>query len=166
MKRMYILGFLLLFPMPFAMPLSAQARTPLTTKMARAIRRMEPGWHYSYAWCTCPPTVRGQVWRDIGAWERKDKYGHREFVDVRIVRAASPEESAEWIDRFAHGISHGSCQMESYQLGNEAYLLKCPATYKSILNYRKGRFLVQVRGDSQKIVERFGNYAVMRLPAS
>src|SRR5713226_3898425 len=166
MKRMHILGFLLLLSVSAAMPLSAQDRTPLTNTIARAIRRTEPGWRYTYGWCTCPPTVRGQVWRDIGHWERKDKYGRSESVEVWIVKAASSDESAEYIDRFAHGISHGSCQMETYPLGDEAYLLKCPATYKSILNYRKGRFIVEVRGDSQEIVERFGNYAVMRLPAS
>ena len=164
MKRMHILAFLLLLSMSFATPLSAQIRTPLTTIMARAVRRMEPGWRYSYGWCTCPPTVRGQVWRDIGTWERKDRYGQREFVDVWIVKAASAAETTEWIDRFARGISHGSCQIESYQLGDEAYLFRCPATFKSMLNYRKGRFLVQVRGDSQEIVERFGKYAIMRLP--
>src|ERR1044071_1322358 len=127
MKRKYILVFLLFLPMLSAAPLKAQIRTPLTNALARAIGRIEPGWRYSYVRCTCPPSVRGQVWRDIGAWERKDKYGHREFVEVWIVKAASPAESAEWIDRFAHGISHGSCQMKSYQLGDEAYLLKCPA---------------------------------------
>jgi hypothetical protein len=163
---MQVLGFLLLLSVSAAMSLSAQDRIPLTNTIARAIRRTEPGWRYTYGWCTCPPAVRGQMWRDIGHWERKDKYGRSESVEVWIVKAASSDESAEYIDRFAHGISHGSCQMQTYQLGDEAYLLKCPATHKSILNYRKGRFIVEVRGDSQEIVERLGNYAVMRLPAS
>ena len=166
MKRMHILAFLLFLSMSVATPLSAQNRTPLTTIMARSIRRVEPDWRYTYGWCTCPPTVPGQVWRDIGTWERKDRDGNRESVDVWIVKASSSEESADWIHRFGRGGSEGRCQIENYQLGDEAYLLKCPATYKIILNYRKDRFIVQVRSDSQKVVERFARYAVMRLPAS
>jgi hypothetical protein len=165
-KRMYILGLLLSLSTSAVSPLSGQARIPLTNKIARAIRRVEPGWRYNYGWCTCPPSVPGQVWRDIGHWERKDKQGHAEAVNVWIIKAASSEESAEWMRRYAGGGANGSCQIESYQLGDEGYLFKCPTTYKSILNYRKGRFLVQVRGDSQEIVERFGRYVVMRLPAS
>jgi hypothetical protein len=110
------------------------------------------------------------VWRDIGVWEREDKQGHRETVKVEIAKAGSSEESAEWMRLFGGGNPSGSCQTERFQLGDEAYLLKCPTTFKSIfnyeriLNYRKGRFIVQVQGGSQEIVERFARYAIMRLP--
>ena len=149
-----------------ATPLHGQDRTPFTTTMARSIRRMEPGWRYTYGWCTCPPTVPGQVWRDIGTWERKDKEGRGESVEVWIVKAASPKESEDWMQRVGRGGSQESCVVEAYKLGDEAYLLHCPKTYKNILNLRKGRFIVHVRSDSQELVERFARYVVMRLPTS
>jgi len=134
--------------------------------MARAVRKFEPTWTYVSGWCTCPPTVPGQVWRDIGTRDRKDKQGRREFVNVEIVKAASTGETADWMRHFGRGSGSGSCSVESYQLGDEAYLFKCPRSFKSILNYRKGRFLVRVDGDSQTVVERFAKYAALRLPAS
>ena len=38
-------------------------------------------------------------------------------------------------------------------------MFKCSRSFKSILNYRKGGFLVRVDGDSQPIVERFAKCA-------
>lgn len=171
MKRIYFLGFLLSLLATAVPAPSAQARTPLTYRMARSIRRVEPDWRYSGGWCTCPPRVRGQVWRDIGIWERDDKQGHRETVKVEIFKAASSEESADWMRRFGSVGPNGSCQTERFQFGDEAYLLKCSTTLKSIfdyeriLNYRRGRYIVQVQGGSQEIVERFAKYAIRRLPA-
>jgi len=131
--------------------------------MARAIKRVEPGWRYTYGWCTCPRSVSGQVWRDIGTWERTGKDGKRESVDVWVVLAGSAAESEEWMDRWAHVISHTPDQTESYPRGDEAYLSKGPTTFRRILNCRKGRYLITVRGDSQELVERFAKYALMRL---
>ena len=164
-KREYLFGSLLALLISVASPFQAQTRIPFTNKMARAVRRVEPGWRYIGGWCSCPPTVPGQVWRDNGTWDRKDKQGRREFVDVEIVLAASAEESAEWIRRFGGGTSSRICQVAKYQMGDEAYLLTCPRSFKSTLNYRKGAFLVRVHGDSQKIVERFGRYTLAQLPA-
>ena len=89
-------------------------------------------------------------------------------MNVEIVKAASIEEAAEWMRHFGGGGGSltGSCQVESYQLRDEAYLFKCSRSFKSILNVRKGCFLVRVDGDSQTIVERFAKYVAMRLPAS
>jgi hypothetical protein len=166
MKRAIFGVCLLLLSASVFADLVAQSRTPVTTTMARTIRRFEPTWRYVGGWCTCPPTVPEQVWRDNGTWDRKDKHGRREFVNVEIVKAGSVEETADWMRHYGGGSGSGSCLVESYHLGDEAYLFKCSRSFKSILNYRKGRFLVRVDGDSQTIVERFAKYAVLRLPAS
>ena len=136
--------------------------------MARNVKRLEPTWRYHSGSCTCPPKVPGQVWRDVATWERKDKRGRRQFVNVEIVKAASTEETAEWMHHFGGGRGgfSGSCRVESYQLGDEAYLFKCSRSFKSQLNYRKGRFLITVDGDSQTLVERFAKYTLHVLPAT
>jgi hypothetical protein len=141
-----------------------QERTPTTLLLARHIKQWEPGWRYIGGWCTCPPLVPGQVWRDDGTWERKNKRGGRESVRVAIVKAAFPEETADWMRRV--GAKSSSCRVEPYALGDEAYLQQCPPTFKSVLNYRKGRFLVTVNGDSQMLVERFAKYSLYAVPAN
>jgi hypothetical protein len=137
-------------------------RTPTTVVMARNVKRSEPGWRYMGGWCTCPPTVPGQVWRDNATWERRDKLGLRQFVDVEIVKAASSDEAAEWMRRYGGGggAKSSSCGVETYPLGDEGVLLTCARSFKSQLNYRKGPFLIRVRGDSQTLVERFAKYAL------
>ena len=166
MKRACFVTLLPLLLGSVSAQLVAQSRTPVTTTIARSIRRLDPTWRYIPGWCTCPPTVPGQVWRDNGTWERTDKHDRREFVDVEIVKAASTQEAADWMRQYGGGSGSSSCLVERHQLGDEAYLFKCPRSYKSILNYRKGRFLVRVNGDSQTVVERFAKYTAMRLPAS
>ena len=163
----WIRGLIFLLLASFtAAPLCAQERTPLTTTIARSIKRIEPSWRYHYAWCTCPPTVPGQVWRDIGTWERVNKQGQKDSVDVWIVKTSSAAESAGWMQRVGRGGSQQACASENFQLGDEGYLLKCPRTYKNILNYRKGRYIIQIRSDSQQLVERFAGYVMVRLPTS
>jgi len=167
MRRiLLVVASLLLLGLFAAMPLHAQDRIPLTTTMARSIRRIDPSWRYTWGWCTCPPTVPGQVWRDIGRWERKDKEGRGELVEVWIVKTSSLDESADWMQRVGRGGSQQTCLTETYKIGEEAYLLKCPKTYKNILNFRKGRFIVHVRSDSQELIARFATYVVRRLPTS
>jgi len=143
-------------------------RTPTTVVMARNVKRSEPGWRYIGGSCTCPPTVPGQVWRDNGTWERKDKFGNRQFVDVEIVKAASSDETVEWMRRYggAGGTTSSSCRVETYPLGDEGALFTCTRSFKSQLNYRKGLFLIRVIGDSQTLVERFARYALHVVPAT
>jgi hypothetical protein len=83
---------------------------------------------------------------------------------VEIVKAASPEETADWMRRFSAKSS--SCRVEAYPLGDEAFLHTCSRSFKSQLNYRKGRFLVTVDGDSQTLVERFAKYTLHAVPAT
>jgi hypothetical protein len=139
-------------------------RAPTTFVLARHIKKLEPAWRYIGGVCTCPPLVPGQVWRDEGSWERKDKRGRREAVNVEIVKAASPEETADWMRRV--GAKSSGCRVESYALGDEGYLKTCPRSFKSALNYRKDRFLVTVNGDSRTLVERFAKYSLYALPAN
>ncbi len=149
-----------------AVAFAAQAeRTPTTLVMARNVQRLEPRWRYVGGWCTCPPTVPRQVWRDNAMWERTDKRGRREFVDVEIVKASSSDETADWMRQFG-GAKSSSCRVETYPLGDEGFLLSCPRSFKSQLNYRKGPFLIQVRGDSQTLVERFAKYTLHAVPAT
>jgi hypothetical protein len=109
--------------------------------------------------------VPGQVWRDNGTWERTDKRGRRESVDVQIVKGSSSEETADWMRRFDREKT-SSCQVEKYSLGDEGFLSICPRSYRSELNYRRGPFLVRVRGDSAKLVERFARYTLSVVPAT
>ena len=149
-----------------AVALAGQAeRTPTTLVMARNVKRSEPGWRYVGGWCTCPPTVPQQVWRDNGTWERTDKAGHHESVDVQIVKGSSSEDIADWMRRFG-GKKTSPCQVERYSLGDEGFLSTCPRSYRHELNYRKGPFLVRVRSDSIKLVERFAKYTLSVLPAT
>ena len=150
----------------WAVAFAAQAeRTPTTLVMARNVKRLEPGWRYVGGWCTCPPTVPQQVWRDNGTWERTDKGGRREFVDVEIVKGSSTEETADWMRRFG-GANSSSCRAESYPLGDEGVLLACPRSFKNQLNYRKGPYLVRVHGDSRILVQRFAKYTLSVVPAT
>jgi hypothetical protein len=139
---------------------AAQAeRTPTTLVMARHLRRLEPTWQYVGGWCTCPPTLSGQVWRDNATWERTNKDGLREFVDVEIVKGSSSDETADWMRRVGSGNS-SSCHVEAYLLGDQGFLLTCPQSFKGQLNYRSGPYLVRVRGDSPTLVERFAKYTL------
>jgi hypothetical protein len=98
-------------------------------------------------------------------WEQTDKRGHREFVDVEIVKASSSDETADWMRHFG-GAKSSSCRVETYPLGDEGVLLTCPRSFKSQLNYRKGSFLVRVHGDSSTVVERFAKYALSIVSAT
>jgi hypothetical protein len=132
--------------------------------MARKVKRLEPTWQYIAGVCTCPPTVPGQEWRDIATWERKSKLGYRQFINVEIVKAASTNETANWMRQF--GAKNSSCRVETYPLGDEAFLLTCSQRFKSQLNYRRGPFLIRVHGDSQTLVERFAKYTLQVVPAT
>ena len=138
-------------------------RIPTTLVMARYVKRLEPGWRYVGGWCTCPPIVPGQVWRDEGSWERLNRRG-QPSVKVEIVKAASTDEAAGWMRRF--GTKGSSCRVETSSLGDEGYLLTCSQRFQSQLRYRKGRYLVSVDGESQTLVERFGRYALQVVPAT
>jgi hypothetical protein len=105
------------------------------------------------------------VWRDNATWERTDKRGRREFVDVEIVKASSSDETADWMRQFG-GAKSSSCRVETYPLGDEGFLLTCTRSFKSQLNYRKGLFLVRVLGDSPTLVERFAKYTLSVVPAT
>ena len=122
---------------------------PLTTRLAREIKHKEPSWRYTAGWCTCPPLVSGQLSHDVDSWERKDREGNRELLDMDIYKISTAEEASEWIRRFGRGDFGKGCEVEKYQLGDEAYLLKCPRRFKSILYYNKSNFIVAVTGDSQ-----------------
>ena len=108
-----------------AVALGQADRTPTTLVMARNVKRLERTWQYVGGWCTCPPTVPRQVWRDNAMWERTDKRGRREFVDVEIVRASSSDETADYMGHFG-GAKGSSCHVETYPLGDEGVLLTCP----------------------------------------
>jgi hypothetical protein len=140
-------------------------RTPTTLVMARNVKRLEPRWRYVGGWCTCPPTVPRQVWRDNATWERTGKSGRREFVNVEIVKASSSDETEDWMQHFG-GAQIPSCRVETYPLGDEGFRLTCPRSFKSQLNYRKGPFLVRVRGDSSTLVDRFAKYTLSVVPAT
>jgi hypothetical protein len=116
-------------------------------------------WRYVGGWCTGPPTLSGQVWRDNATWERTNKDGLREFVDVEIVKGSSSDETADWMRRVGSGNS-SSCQVEAYLLGDQGFLLTCPQSFKSQLNYRRGPYLFRVRGDSATLVKRFAKYTL------
>jgi hypothetical protein len=133
--------------------------------MARKVKRLEPRWRYVGGWCTCPPTVPRQVWRDNATWERTGKSGRREFVNVEIVKASSSDETEDWMQHFG-GAKIPSCRVETYPLGDEGFRLTCPRSFKSQLNYRKGPFLVRVRGDSSTLVDRFAKYTLSVVPAT
>src|SRR5215467_14048781 len=75
-------------------------RTPTTIVMSRNMKLLEPEWDYVGGGCTCPPIVAGQVWRDDGAWERKDASGQRVFVRVEIVKATSTDATIDYMRRF------------------------------------------------------------------
>jgi hypothetical protein len=145
-------------------PAQQTQRTPTTFLMARQVKRIQPGWRFVGGWCTCPPLVPGQIWRDNATWERKDRRGQREFVSVEIVKASSTEETAKWMRQF--GTKGSSCSTETISLGDEGYLLTCPRSFKSQLRYRKGQYLVNVDGDSRVLVERFANYTLKVVPAT
>jgi hypothetical protein len=98
-------------------------------------------------------------------WERRDKRGRREFVDVEIVKASSSKETADWMGQFG-GAKGSSCQVETYPLGDEGVLLTCARSFKNQLNYRQGPFLIRVHGDSRTLVERFAKYTLNVLPAT
>jgi hypothetical protein len=83
---------------------------------------------------------------------------------VRIVKAASLEETADWMQH--NGAKSSTCRVQPYSFGDEAYLHECSGIRKSVLNYRKDHFLVVVRGDSQTLVERFAKYTLKVLPAT
>ena len=140
-------------------------RTPTTLVMAGTVKRLEPRWRYIGGGCTCPPTVPQQVWRDNAMWERTDKHGRRQFVDVEIVKGSSSDETADWMRHFG-GVKGSSCRVETYPLGDEGVLLTCSRSFKSQLNYRKGPFLVRVHGDSRTLVERFAKYTLSVVPAT
>ena len=149
-----------------AVALAAQAaRTPTTLVMARNVKRLEPRWRYIGGWCTCPPTIPQQVWRDNGTWERTGKGGRREFVDVEIVKGSSSDETANWMRHWGDA-KGSSCSVETYPLGDEGVLLTCSRSFKSQLNYRKGPFLVRVLGNSQTLVKRFAKYTLSVVPAA
>ena len=173
MKRIYILIIaLLLLPNTSAL-LSAQVRvmSPITTKIARRIKKQEPGWDYTPGVCTCPPLVAGQLSHDVGTWERELKGGKREVLYMDIYKIATAEEAADWIGKFGRGEMGMVCQISKYELSDEAYILECPDDPRNTINlrnsiyYRKDNFIVEVRGQSQKTVERFARYALLRLSA-
>jgi hypothetical protein len=140
--------------------------SPITTELARAIKRKEPGWGYTPGVCTCPPLVRSQLSHDVGIWVRKDEEGNRESISIDIYKIAITEEAVEYMNDIGRGRHGTRCQLEVYELGDEGYVFKCPSSFKSVVYYRKGDFIVQVSGDSQDIVERFARYALAGLPAS
>ena len=147
-------------PQPAAQPLS-----PIAARVARAIRSREPGWHYGPLVCQCP-IVPGQLSRDSGYLVRRARSGTEESVGIDIFRMESAELAADWIGGIGRGSLGPRCRVESYRLGNEAYLLHCPSSYRSILYFRKGSFVVELRGDSPKLVERLARASVMGLPDS
>jgi len=145
-------------------PVTAQMMSPITTRIARAIRYKEPSWQYSAGHCTCPPLVPSQISHDVGDWERKDKSGNREFVNMDIYRIKSLDEVTGWMAQFARPRQTGGrCQVEPYPIGDEGYLYKCPTSYKSLVYFRKGHLIVHVKGDSEMIVQRFARYSVRLL---
>jgi hypothetical protein len=106
------------------------------------------------------------VSHDVGSWERKDEEGNREFVDIDIYKIAITEEAVEYMNDIGRGRHGTRCQLGGYELGDGGYVFKCPSSFKSVIYYRQGDFIVQVSGDSQDITERFARYALAGLPAS
>ena len=144
---------------------AAQSLSPIAARVARAIRSREPNWRYDPVVCLCP-TVPGQLSRDTGSLVRRAHNGAETSVGIDIYQMESVEIAADWVGSIPRGRLGPRCRVESYWLGDEAYLLHCPSSYRNILYYRKGNFVVELRGNSQNLVERLARASVMGFPAS
>jgi hypothetical protein len=140
---------------------------------AEALEAEEPGWDFIPGVCTCPPTYGGQKAQGVvGGWRREPDGMRREVVSIDVYEIVSTEEAAEGMKGYGRGGPGSACRVEECAFGDEAYLSDCWVNPKDTVRenitvvFRRGRYVVSVRGGARETVERFAGHVLRRLPAS
>jgi len=96
-------------------------------------------------------------------WDRKVD-GKRQDVLMDVVVAPTAVVAIDWMGKFSRREFGSYCEMEKFDLGEDAYLLTCPKPHYYHIQYRKGRAIVEVSSDLKADTERFARYAFKLLP--
>ncbi len=165
MRKGYALFLTLLLVPTIAMPIKAQGRTPLLSKIVRLVKKQEPQWEFIYGVCTCPPLVPSQKYYTTGGWHIGLGKDNPRDVNIYISYVPTVKEATEWMESMSRWKLGEGWRREKYNLGDEAYLSRNPDKNGGSIYLRKGRIIVELSGDL-KDVEQFAKYVEKEMPAS
>jgi hypothetical protein len=158
--------WLALPPLVCIMPVRAQNELPVISRVERVIKNKEPEWKYIRGICTCPPLIPEQKSVSVTEWERQDKRGIRESIDIEFYDVASAEEASQWMLRFDRGEVAEGWKIKKYDLGEQAYSLTYRDGSRTSIIFGNSNIVVMVSGEHSEDVERFARYVNEEMRAS
>jgi len=168
MKNLKILCHTLILLFCSLTSLEAQDDSSFVGRFRRTIESKEPGWQYIGVIQTgrvrVVPSEKTLI---ASVWRRISKGDNREGVDINVYEVESPEEAAKWLSLSREARLAVGSQVTKYKKGDEAYLseYKYQSGSSHELHFRKGKIVVEVRGESLRNVERFAEYVLTQLTA-
>jgi hypothetical protein len=128
-------------------------------RAAANIQNVEPAWRFVSAVCDCPPLTDEQVGVAAGSWQQPGDGTSIRSISVRVHAIGNPQAASQWIDRATHmNVQPDGWTIAGYDLGDGAYTATYQDGRRYEVNFRKGRFLGFVSGESKVDVERFARH--------
>lgn len=100
-----------------------------------------------------------QVGVAAGSWQQPGDGGSLHTIAVRVHAIANPQAASHWIDHATQtNIRTDGWTITGYKLGDGGYAATYQDGKRYEVNFRKGRFLAFVSGESKTDVERFARF--------
>jgi len=135
----------------------------LATKIANAIRSVEPGWRYTTGILNAPPPVVPNRPLLDSVWEHTAKNGKPESVDVKIFEVDSRTDAEMSLSPVREGKVHAGWRVKRFDIGDEGFLGTFRNGKRFAIHFRKGAVVVEVSSDSFRLAERFARYVAAQV---
>jgi hypothetical protein len=136
-------------------------------RAAENIQSVEPEWRFVSAICNCARLDEQQVGVAAGSWRQPGDDASTRSIEVRVHGIANRQAASRWIARAKHRKNqsdewtHSDCD-----LGDGCYTATYQDGRRYEVNFRKGRFLGFVSGESRVDVQRFAKYLLAAMAKS